>query len=93
MADSLPSSSVVVRGLEKAGEVVVTCTPKEIQDVQLLLEVVNFVFKHWVSLVPFCIALVGDDSLVSCSLQALSQSRCPPEKLRFAIIPIGTVHS
>jgi hypothetical protein len=80
---------VVVQGLERAEEVVVTCVTEEVPDVQLLLEVVNHVYKHWVSLVPFCIALVGDDKLVSRALQALSQSRCPPEKLRFAIIPIG----
>ena len=37
----------------------------------------------------FCVALVGGDSLVSSALQALAQSICSPEKLRFAIIPIG----
>ena len=45
---------------------------------------------HRVALVPFCIALVGGDGLVSSSLQALSQSKCSSGKLRFPIIPLGT---
>lgn len=47
VADSLPSSTVVVRGLEGAGEVVVTCAAQEMQDVQLLLAIINYVFKQW----------------------------------------------
>lgn len=40
--------------------------------------------------VPFSVVLVGNDSLISNSVQALTQSRCSPEKLRFSLIPIGT---
>ena len=36
-------------------------------------------------------ALVGSDGLVSNSVQAFSQSKCQPDRLRFAIIPIGNL--
>lgn len=47
VTDSLPSSAVVVRGLEAAGEVVIPCAAQELQDVQLIVAVINYVFKQW----------------------------------------------
>ncbi len=47
MVDSLPSAAMVTRGLEGRGEVVVTCDALEIHNVQLLLSIVNSIFKQW----------------------------------------------
>ena len=38
---------------------------------------------------PFCVVLVGGDSLVSKAAQALVKTSCSPDSLQFAVIPTG----
>lgn len=47
MVDQLPSSQEVLRGLEKEGEVCLTCSQDEKDHVNVVQSIIKTVFRQW----------------------------------------------